>query len=767
VEAYDLLEHIRRQPHGRATFKHLVRQLGARGSNRTELAESLERLVEQGRLAEIRAGHYVVPGANSDLITGRFSLHRRGFGFVILDCPIAGVDGDLYIPRNATADAMHGDRVMARLVKMSGDGRAEGKVQRILTRAHDCIVGEFRYSAHGSHVIPHDERVQQQIMIPRGEELPRAATPGERLGSPRAVEVHSAEQLDGLIVNVAVTQFPTRLQEARGRVVEVLGRPDDFGVDVEVIIRKFHLPYRFPAEVQDEVMRFSDVIEEAEIARRQDFRHLDIVTIDGETARDFDDAVWVERLEDGSFQLQVHIADVSHYVRPGSAIDQEARLRGTSVYFPDRAVPMLPTELSTGTCSLNPGVDRLVLSALLEIDRQGKTRRAEFCRGIIRSVERMTYTNVNLVLEDDPEQCRRYEKLAARFRLMKELAMILNHKRDRRGSIDFDLPEPVIEFDELGMMSGVGRRERNVAHRIIEEFMLAANEAVAQRLEKAEIPALYRIHEEPDPQRVLEFEDLASKFGYSLGVDVPVKRLAYTRRHRDGSKARRSVAVASGEIDISPRHYQKLIAKIAGKPEERILSYQMLRSLKQARYHEKNDGHFALATGAYTHFTSPIRRYPDLIVHRLVTWLLDQGPVGPYHDPKSAGPLREGELAIIASETSTTERRAADAERALLDWKKARFMEQRLGEEFDAIIVAVTQFGLFVELLDLFIEGIVPLASFGRERFEYRENLRAFVGSRSKKRLAIGDRVRVRADRVAYPETRTEFSWVGDADAAG
>lgn len=299
VEAYDLLEHIRRQPHGRATFKHLVKQLGARGERRSELAESLERLVEQGRLAEVRAGHYLVPGEDSELITGRFSLHRRGFGFVIPDRPITGIDGDLYIPRTSTADAMHGDRVMARLVKMSSDGRAEGKVQRILTRAHAYIVGEFRNSARGSHVMPHDERVQQQIIIPKGEELPRSTTAGERLGDARSIDVHSPEELDGLMVNVAVTQFPTRLQEARGRVVEVLGRPGDFGVDVEVIIRKFHLPYRFPAEVQDEVMRISETISEAEFQRRRDFRHLDIVTIDGETARDFDDAVWVERLENG------------------------------------------------------------------------------------------------------------------------------------------------------------------------------------------------------------------------------------------------------------------------------------------------------------------------------------------------------------------------------------------------------------------------------------------------------------------------------------
>jgi ribonuclease R len=765
VETHDLLELVRRQPHGRATFKNLVRQLGARGARRTDLAEGLERLVEQGSLAEIRSGHYVVPGANSELVTGRFSLHRRGFGFVIPDRPIPGIDGDLYVSRNSTADAMHGDRVMVRLVRVAGDGRAEAKVQRILTRAHAYIVGQFHYSPRGSHVTPHDERVRQDIQIPKGEELPRAATAGERLGDARALDIHSPEQLDGLMVNVAVTQFPTHQQEARGQVVEVLGRPGDFGVDVEVIIRKFHLPYRFPAEVQDEVMRFSEAIDEAEIQKRCDFRDLDIVTIDGATARDFDDAVWVERLENGGFQLQVHIADVSQYVRPGSAIDQEARLRGTSVYFPDRAVPMLPAELSTGICSLNPGVDRLVVSALLEIDNQGTTRRAEFCRGVIRSVERMTYTSVNQVLEDDPEQCRRYEKLVDRFRLMKELAMVLTRRRERRGSIDFDLPDAVIVFDEQGMMSGVDRAERNIAHRIIEEFMLAANEAVARRFEEVEIPALYRIHEEPDPQKVLEFEDLASKFGYTLGVDVPSKRLAYTRRRRDGAKSRRSVTVASGDIDISPRHYQKLIAKIAGKPEERIMSYQMLRSLKQARYSEKNAGHFALATGTYTHFTSPIRRYPDLVVHRLLTWLLDESPPSPYREPKDSGPLRERELGMIASETSMTERRAADAERALLNWKRARFMEERLGEQFDAIIVSVTPFGLFVELLDLFIEGIITLESFGRERFEYRENLRAFVGPRGKKKLAIGDRIRVRADRVAYPETRTEFSWVRDDDS--
>ncbi len=403
-----------------------------------------------------------------------------------------------------------------------------------------------------------------------------------------------------------------------GRVIEILGSPDDFGVDVEIVIRKHHLPHRFPPEVVEQAEAIPGVIAAWELAGRDDFRALDIVTIDGETARDFDDAVWVDRLANGNYALQVHIADVSHYVRPGTPIDAEARLRGTSVYFPDRAVPMLPFELSTNICSLNPQVDRLVLSALLEIDHQGDMVAQEFARGVIRSAERMTYTDVHLLLEGDAKLRDRYRPLVARFELMRELAQILNRKRVRRGSIDFDLPEPLIEFDEWGAMTGVMRAPRNIAHRIIEEFMLAANEAVAAHLQATGRPSIYRIHEKPDPKRVMEFEEVAAHFGYSLGVGaIPVKKFAYTDKRRDGHKVRRDI-VLPGAVKISSRHYQKLVAKIEGKPEERILSYLMLRSLKQARYSTDNVGHFALAAETYTHFTSPIRRYPDLIVHRLL-----------------------------------------------------------------------------------------------------------------------------------------------------
>ncbi len=459
--------------------------------------------------------------------------------------------------------------------------------------------------------------------------------------------------------------------------------------------------------------------------------------------------MWVDRLPHGHFALQVHIADVSHYVKPGTSIDAEARLRGTSVYFPDRAVPMLPFELSTNICSLNPHVDRLVLSAVMEFDHAGDMVAQRFVRGVIRSAERMTYTNVHLLLEGDAGLRERYRPLIARFELMRELAEILNRKRVRRGSIDFDLPEPLIEFDQFGEMTGVIRAPRNIAHRLIEEFMLAANEAVASHLEGGGLPSIYRIHEQPDPKRVMEFEEVASHFGYSLGVGaIPVKRFAYADKRRDGHKVRREV-VLPGEVRISPRNYQKLVAKIEGKPEERILSYLMLRSLKQARYSTDNVGHFALAAASYTHFTSPIRRYPDLIVHRLLAASLDGWAY-------STLP----ELSAIADESSQSERQAADAERELVEWKKTKFMEDRVGEEFDALIISTTKYGLFVELADLFIEGLVPIDSLPGDRYTYHENVRKIIGQRSRREFSIGDRARVLLERVDTTERKLQFSLV-------
>ena len=426
-------------------------------------------------------------------------------------------------------------------------------------------------------------------------------------------------------------------------------------------------------------------------------------------------------------------------------------MRGTSVYFPDRAVPMLPVELSTELCSLKPQVERLVMSALLEIDPKGDIVAQEFCRGVIRSAERMTYTNVWALLEGDKALRARYAPLVARFELMQELARILNRRRMKRGSIDFDMPDAKIEFDPEGQMTGVGRSERNFAHRIIEEFMLAANDAVAGHLAQLEIPSIYRIHEPPSPGRVADFEMIASSFGYTLVPGgIPARKFRNQTRHRDGRKTLKETTVQEQDITVSSRAYQKLVAQLEGKPEERILTYLMLRSLKQAKYSEENKGHYALAATTYTHFTSPIRRYPDLIVHRVLgAWLDGKEPQ-----------LTDEQIRYIAEESSTTERRADEAERELIEWKKAKFMEDRVGEQFDALIISTTRFGLFVELGEFFIEGLVPIDTLPGDTYTYNENTRKIVGHRTRREFSIGDQVKVTLDRVDPLERKLQFSIV-------
>ncbi len=839
-----ILLHIARQPRKTASHKQLLRELGVKGEARRELTDRLQALVSKGELLQVDSDRYAIPQATKgrNMLAGRLTMHRDGFGFVVpettsLDASLkARLAGDVFIPPPAIGSSMHGDRVLVEVTAVRSDGRAEGRVLRSLARAHPTVVGIFHYGRRHNYVKPIDEKVTQEIVIPPGMENPKApnaenAESGKKsqtgklaiardrvIGGEAAVHA-DWQDLDGLVVDVEITDWPSATQNPRGSVIEILGQEDDFGVDVEIMIRKFHLPHRFPPEVIEEAQAIpSDFAPEA-LRRRRDYRELPIVTIDGETARDFDDAVHVRRLENGNYELQVHIADVAQYVTPHSALDQEARLRGTSVYFPDRAVPMLPLELSTDICSLRPQVDRLVLSCTMEIDHQGEIVGYEINEGVIRSANRMTYTAVNAVIDEEAEggaEARReYASQVDHFERMRDLAMILNRKRRRRGSIDFDLPEPVIEFDEFGMMKSITRSERNIAHRLIEEFMLSANECVAHYLENKRIASLYRIHEKPDAKRVYDFEVIAATFGYSLGVGaLPIRRVQLKADRRDArgtGKRVREIEVPE-EVHITPRMYQKLAEKIVGKPEERILSFLMLRSLKQARYSEENRGHFALAATTYTHFTSPIRRYPDLIVHRILKDVLRDSPekldgdvpVGvsqpchpersgtnseasrsaqskdPYHltdapSPWSkrrdrdahqhalepvGGPIALDELHNIADESSQSERRADEAERGLMEWKKVKFMERRIGEDFDGLIISVTKFGFFVELTDLFVEGLVPLNTLDDDRYIFHEDARQIIGQRSRKTYSLGDRVTVLVDRIDPVEKKIQFAVV-------
>jgi ribonuclease R len=879
-----VLHYISKQPKHMAGFKQLIHDLGLKGRDRRSLQQLLRDLTRRRKLIAIGKERWGFPtsASNQDLVVGRLRMHRDGYGFVIpepgsLPARVQGkLQGDIFIPPPEVGNAMHGDQVLVEMGRLRNDGKAEGRIVRVMEREQETVVGIFHYGSGRNFVSPIDEKVAMEILIPPGMEYPKAedeeggpseddrdrrtaGAPSFATGSPeRAGFTRSgAEQrvgdkaptpkypdrqsphrvlgkeaqrknwddLEGVVVEVEITQWPSATQSPRGRVTEILGYEDDFGVDVEMIIRKHHIPHVFPADVLEEAQEISPAIPQKEIAARRDFRHLPIVTIDGETARDFDDAVLVRRLENGNYELQVHIADVAQYVDDGSAIDEEARKRGTSVYFPDRAVPMLPLELSTDICSLRPEVERLVLSCIMEIDRHGEVAYYELAEGVIRSAQRMTYTDVNAVIEGDKQARQKYTALAENFDLMYELAQILNRKRVKRGSIDFDLPEAVIEFDDFGLMKSVSPSERNWAHKLIEEFMLAANETVASHLEQRGVPSLYRIHEKPDAKRIYDFETIAASFGYSLGVGaLPIKRVQTRgdKRHYQGSGRKAPTVELPEEVHITPRMYQKLVQKIAGKPEERVLSFLMLRSLKQARYSEVNEGHFALAAHSYTHFTSPIRRYPDLIIHRILKWVLRSDVAGPQasglperagsdhqitgspdhpissaaagldsthrfrmasaseHSPWSkraekgssarrrlsatpmAGPISEPELHEIAESSSQAERAAAEAERELLEWKKLKFMEQRVGEEFDGLIVSVTKFGLFVELTELFIEGLVPINSLADDNYSYHENTRQIIGGRARKTYSIGGKVRVLVDRIDHLQRKVQFAMVED-----
>ncbi|GGH74356.1 ribonuclease R [Compostibacillus humi] len=670
-----------------------------------ELVVALNELEYAGELVMTRKNRYGLP-EKMNLVRGRIQMHQKGFAFLLPDDE--GI-GDVYIHFSDLNSAMNNDKVLVRIEKGDiGDNRPEGKVIRILERAVTEVVGTYEDSRSFGFVIADDKRIPNDIFIPKGK------TNGA---------------VDGHKVIVRITKYPEGRKSAEGEIIQILGHKNDPGIDILSIIYKHGIPIEFPEEVLEQAANTPDTITEKDLEGRRDLRNEMIVTIDGADAKDLDDAVSVKRLDNGNYKLGVYIADVSYYVKENSPIDKEALERGTSVYLVDRVIPMIPHRLSNGICSLNPQVDRLTLSCEMEINDKGQVVSHEIFPAVIRTTERMTYSDVNKILVDKDEELRnRYEPLVPMFEMMEELASILRKKRMSRGAIDFDFKEAKVIVDEEGKAIDVVIRERSVAERLIEEFMLAANETIAEHFHWLDVPFIHRIHEDPDEAKLQTF------FEFLAGLGISVKGTAN---------------------EVHPQALQKVLDDIQGEPEEMVVSKLMLRSMKQAKYDPISVGHFGLATEFYTHFTSPIRRYPDLIVHRLIrTYLIEKKM-----DAKTISHWKE-RLPEIARHASMMERRAVDAERDTDDLKKAEFMQDKIGEEFTGIISSVTNFGMFVELENT-VEGLIHVSFLTDDYYRYDEQHQVLIGERTANVFRVGDEVRVRVAGVNMDEFTIDFELVG------
>ena len=696
-----ILDLFAKKPRTRLTPVEIQKRAGFGRDELQRVVDALRGLSREGRIVRLKKNHYGLPDAQN-LVTGRVHAHPDGFGFLILDDKGAE---DLYLNRREMRRVMHGDRVMVRADRKKRGG-VEAHVVQILERAQKRLIGTYNEFDGRGYLIPMDPRI--------GAAIPLQQT--------------AAKPATGKVVAAEIARYGTAMSGPEGKLVQVMGDPDDPEVQVQSIVFRYGLATSFPDPVHREIARGSFVASESEIAERTDLRNLPIVTIDGEQARDFDDAVCV-RKTNGHYELFVSIADVAFYVRPGNAIDQEAYSRATSVYFPDRAIPMLPEALSNGICSLNPNEDRLTKTVAMEINGKGAVVRSRFFNSVIRSQERMTYTAVRRILVDkDPECLERYRDLVDEFKLMEELALLIYESRSARGNLDFDLPEAEIILDIQGMPENIVRAERNIAHRIIEEFMIAANEAVARRLKEQDLPLLYRVHEGPDAEAL----EAIAPFLLSLGYRLPVKR-----------------------EPITPLEIQRLLEACRGKPEEKVINRVLLRAMKQAHYQPENIGHFGLASICYTHFTSPIRRYPDLLVHRM----LDRALQGNKLNPSERAEL-ERYLEEAGKHTSERERNAMDAEREMVDLKKAQFMMDKLGEEFTGVITSLANFGFFVELDPYFIEGLVRLSTLADDDYHYYEKEYVIKGSRHGRKFRLGDAVRVKVVRINAFRSEIDFELI-------
>ena len=706
VTEQELLEFMRETAYKPMTYPEMEKHFNITKADDFKAFMKLLNLMEnEGKIIRTRNERYGVP-ERMNLTRGRLQAHAKGFGFLL---PDDKTHPDIYIHANDLNGAMNNDILLVRITsKSSAGGKLEGEVVRIVTRANVQMVGVFQDNESYAFVLPDDKRLARDIFIPKHAFM--GATSGQK-------------------VVVKIVNYPDGRAAAEGEVVEVLGHKDDPGVDIISIIRKFQLPEAFQDEVNLEADAVAESIREEELKGRRDLRGKRIVTIDGEDAKDLDDAVNVERLANGNYLLGVHIADVSHYVTENSALDREAYHRGCSVYLVDRVIPMLPHRLSNGICSLNPQVDRLTMSCEMEIDDRGTVVNHEIFTSVINTSERMTYTNVRKILQkEEPELLERYAYLVADFQLMEELAMKLRSKRMRRGAIDFDFKESKVLVNAEGKPIDIVSRERSIAEQIIEEFMLKANETVAEHFNLMQVPFLYRIHEDPDSEKLMNFMEFITNFGY--------------------------VVKGKGNQSVSPQALQTLLEEIKGTKEETVISTVLLRSMKQARYDAESLGHFGLAADYYSHFTSPIRRYPDLIIHRVIREVLEAGKL----TAKRTDYLAE-RMVDIAKQSSDRERVAVEAERETDALKKAEFMLDKVGEEFEGIISSVTSFGMFVELQNT-VEGLIRLSDLTDDYYHHHAAQHALIGERTSKVYRIGDEVKVRVARVNIEERNIDFEMV-------
>ncbi len=699
------------------TIGDIHQRLGDTEATRQEVEHAAGDLERDGIIIAVRGKRYSLLEF-TPYHAGRVKVHPDGYGTIF-----GGDEPDIYIDRKAMKGAMNGDLIVVRadkreskFKKLHGRDLVVGEVVSVLRRAHRTVVGRFHANEVHSFVVPYDFRIDTDIVIDS-----QADEMGAR---------------DGEMVNVEIDRYPDRGSHlAHGRVVELLGFIGEPGVDIEVVIRKFHIPHNFPPEVLRAAESVPTEVAPDELARRVDLRDRNIVTIDGETAKDFDDAVEVRLLPNGNYLLGVHIADVAHYVTEGGDLDREAFERGTSVYFPGRAVPMLPERLSNGICSLNPRVERLTFSCDIEIDKRGRFVDHRTYKSVIRTKERMTYTDVNAILTArTPELEQRYGYLLPEFERMHALYEILRARRYKRGSIDFDLPEADVVLGQSGDIETIRATERNVAHRLIEEFMLAANEVVATQLVMANQPGLYRVHQQPDPQKLEDLKQILKEFKLTLRGDVE---------------------------DIRPGELQRVLKSVAGTPEERFLTNIVLRSMKRAFYADESLGHFALGLQHYCHFTSPIRRYPDLVVHRRLAELIASGSM---HGERLA--RVEAAHPLYAMQSSERERRAEEAEREVLEWKKVIFMRGRIGNQFSGIITGVAPFGVFIELDEILVQGLVPVATIGGDFWNFAEREHRLRGQSSNRELRLGDHVRIEVKSIDEDRHQIEFRLIEVAGTA-